>query len=199
VAGGALDAFLDFVFPRRCAGCGQTGAWFCTACAAQARRAPPAPDGFHAVFVLEGPLREAVHRLKYADRPQLAGPLAAVMADALDRVPAGALVPVPLHPRRRRRRGYNQAELLARELGPLLGRPVWDGLRRVRDTPAQVGRGGADRRAALAGAFACPGVPPAEVVLVDDVVTTGATMVAAAAALRAAGAVRIAGIALALG
>lgn len=108
--------------------------------------------------------------------------------------PGTLLVPVPLHPRRRRRRGYNQSELLARELArrlPTIERTTAPGrLRRVRDTPSQVGLDRFQRRANVAGAFRWegPSLAGRPVLLVDDVATTGATLQACAAALEAGGA-----------
>jgi len=219
--GGLLDLLLDFVFPARCAGCGRGDGWLCDGCRQSASPAPRdpcaacgrpgsvrpcpmcdvagAPDRLLAGHLLEGPLREAVHRFKYGDRPQLARPLAGLMGPVVDALPGGALVPVPLHPRRRRQRGYNQAELLARELADRSGRGLWLGLVRRRETAPQVGQSGEARRARLEGAFAVTVRPPREVVLVDDVVTTGATLLAAAAALQGAGAARVIAIAATLG
>ena len=148
---------------------------------------------------LEGPLREAIHRLKYGDRPQLAGPVVAAVL-VPERVGPGVIVPVPLHPTRLWRRGYNQAELLAREIGKAVSAPVVDGLRRaVRG--AQVGRGGAARRSALAGGFQWDRrlAAPSRVLLLDDVVPTGATLLECSLALRHAGVERIDALAVAAG
>jgi ComF family protein len=117
-------------------------------------------------------------------------------AGGLDR---GVLVPVPLHAARRRRRGFNQAERLARELGRRTGLPVSDCLRRGGARGTQMGRDRDARLAALSGAITVrSGAPaPREAVLVDDVLTTGATVLACAAALRAAGAERVTAVAYA--
>src|SRR5579864_7341972 len=166
-----LTAALDLVFPPRCGGCGRRGAWFCQACRDRVRRAPltacrrcrrlvsldpcpmceagEGPDSMVALARLEGPLREAVHRLKYGDRPQLAGPIVA-STWLPGRLAPGLLVPVPLHPVRRVARGYNQAALLAAELARASAGACHDGLRRSRagERGAQVGRRGDERRAA---------------------------------------------------
>jgi ComF family protein len=214
--------FWEFLFPPRCGGCGRRGSWFCGGCRDSALMPAPrwcpgcgrrcavdpcplcasgglGPDDLVAWFHLQGPLREAVHRLKYGDRPRLAGPLVE-LGLARSPLPAGAIVPVPLAPNRLRERGYNQADMIAAEIARRAGRRRAHGLRRVHSAGSQVGRGGDERRLALVGAFTWKGVPaPPEVLLVDDVVTTGATMAECARALRAAGAITVHGLAIALG
>jgi ComF family protein len=103
--------------------------------------------------------------------------------------PPAALVPVPLHPRRRRRRGYNQAERLAAALSRRTGLAVADVLCRQGPAGRQVGQGREERLAGIAGSIAMRprAVPPAAAVLVDDVATTGATLSACAATLHDAG------------
>ncbi|MGE0040727.1 MAG: ComF family protein [Vicinamibacterales bacterium] len=153
----------------------------------------------------EGTLRDAVHAFKYRQRRSLAGPLARLMARAGRDLLAGAdaVVPVPLHPRRRHQRGFNQAALLARGLGL----PAWDVLRRTRPTAPQVALPRASRHRNVRGAFRIGGLPMPELasawlrrdsdagrvagrvlVLVDDVTTTGATLEACGRVLREAGA-----------
>jgi ComF family protein len=140
---------------------------------------------------LEGPLQQAIHTYKYRPRPQLASVLVKPLHCAI--LAAGLSLPaltfVPLHPRRQRERGFNQAERLAAELSSSLGIPVLAGLTRVRATPAQVGLSQAERRANLAGAFQWTAAQPPgyRLGLVDDVCTTGATLEAAARAVTEAG------------
>ncbi len=144
----------------------------------------------------EGALRTAIHELKYGGQRRVAARLAeAALGEAAVSAlvePGAVLVPVPLHPRRRRQRGFNQSELLAREIGRRTGATVAPAaLVRRADTPAQTGLSAAARRANVKGAFAVrqrARVAGRVIVLVDDVHTTGATAQACARALREAGA-----------
>jgi ComF family protein len=156
---------------------------------ARCRRAPSPIALAGAVGDYEGPLRSIVHALKYGQRRSVAMGLAARMRERCPAVLEGAdaVVPVPLHWRRRRRRGFNQAADLATHLGL----PVLDVLKRVRATPTQTGLRAGARRANVRGAFVLRRnsiVAGRRLVLVDDVSTTGATLEACASALRDAGA-----------
>jgi ComF family protein len=217
-----LAALLDLLYPPRCAACGEPGEPFCAPCAdallppgqgcprcGRPGRAtacgaclagPPAFEAVQAGGLYGGPLADAIHALKYGDRPALARPLGRWLASRV-RLPPGALVvAVPLGRRRRLARGYDQAGRLAEQVARAGGATCLQGaLRRVRETPPQVGRSRATRAANVAGAFAADPrrVAGRELVLVDDVVTTGATADAAARALLAAGASRVTVVALA--
>ena len=141
-----------------------------------------------AALEYEGPARALVGALKFRGALALADPMAALMVAA---APAerlrGALVPVPLHPARRRKRGFNQAERLAVAIGRRARLPVADCLVRGGSNLRQVGRDRAERLAGPAGSIRTSGPVPARAVLVDDVTTTGATLAACAAVLQAAG------------
>jgi ComF family protein len=147
-----------------------------------------------AVVAYEGPARDLVRALKYRAAAGLAASMAAYMAQGAPLDKAGALVPVPLHPARRRRRGFNQAELLARALARRSGLPVAACLRRAGLDRGQVGRGRAARLSGPDGSIVARERAPPRAVLVDDVVTTGATLLACARALRAAGAEEVAAV-----
>lgn len=144
----------------------------------------------------EGSLRSVIHELKYRGRRRVAGRLAeALLEDGLTRemvCGSDVLVPVPLHPRRLRERGFNQASLLAGELGRRTRRRLGDGvLVRRRDTAPQAGLSAAARRRNVADAFVVRRralIAGHVVTLVDDVFTTGATAYACARALHQAGA-----------
>jgi ComF family protein len=152
-------------------------------------------DGLRAYAFHGGPLRKAIHQFKYEDLRGLAGQLGQLMADGWNRLaPHGleleAIVPVPLHRSRQRERGYNQAALLARELGACLPLPVIeDALIRSRATAPQVDLSAEARRANVRGAFECKGdgLSGMRVLLVDDVCTSGATLESACLALQGVG------------
>jgi len=166
------------------------------------REIVPPFDSARAAAVYGGGVREAIHGLKFGGRRSLARPLgdlvaeqcAAALADHPD-----ALVPVPLARRRERERGFNQAGLLAERLGETQGlrvRARW--LVRLRATPPQSELTASARAVNVAGAFvAAPAVAGRHVVLIDDVITTGATVSECARALRAAGARRVGVLAVA--
>jgi ComF family protein len=141
-------------------------------------------------------LRRLVHVFKYEKIRTLAVPLARLLVRALPREAAfDVIVPVPMHWRRRLERGFNQASLLANELGRYVGAPIASALRRpYRGTP-QASLSFADRRANLRGASFTVSRPGAiagrRVLLVDDVITTGATARACARALKSAGAAHV--------
>jgi ComF family protein len=153
--------------------------------------------GFDAAYCYgsyEGRLREWIHLFKYGRIQTLANPLLELLAAVLPRTERiDAIVPVPLHWRKRWQRGFNQSELLARGIARKWGLPVVNALRRRRFTSAQAGLTNTERRKNVAAAFAS--LRPLEgqrILLIDDVLTTGSTAAACARVLRAAGAARIA-------
>jgi ComF family protein len=217
---------LDLFFPPRCVACKRRGAWFCARCRSQietiaaplcvhcgqgtegepicatCKQHPPKLDGLRAAGYLEGTLRLAIHAFKYTGVRELAAPLGEVLAEGYARysLPADLIVPVPLHEARRNQRGFNQSLLLAEQLSTHTHLPVnQHDLLRLRDTASQVGLRALDRRKNVHGAFAWQGgsLKGRQVLLIDDVCTTGATIEACAAALLAAGAANVWGLTLA--
>lgn len=143
----------------------------------------------------DGTIRLAIHALKYRDRPDVARPLASLLEEPAMAVTAGVtpvVIPAALHPRRLDSRGYDQAKLLAMHLARDCGWELMDVVARIRDTDSQVGLGRAARRKNVAGAFrAMERLDGLHVLLVDDVMTTGATLIEASRACRAAGAASV--------
>ena len=160
-------------------------------------------DGVLCLLGFDGVMRQAVHQLKYRNLRAVAVPLARLMNDYLiaNPVPGEVLVPVPLHQKRLRERGYNQSGLLAGGLGKLTGLPVvTDCLVRQRHALPQARTSSVDeRRRNVADVFSCCDrrLRDKQVLLIDDVATSGATMDACAAALKASGAVLVWGLVLA--
>ena len=207
-----LDPLLTLLYPPRCLLCRTMGERdLCAACLAEiAALPPPASGAGRALWSYEGRLREAIHHFKYRDRPQLALPLGTLLAAAAHAQAAhfndlliDAVVPVPMHSARQRERGYNQSERLARVLAADLSLPLdTRSLRRVRPTRPQVGLTGEARRANLQGAFAVShpeAVAGKTLLLIDDVSTTGSTIIECAGALQAAGAGAVYALTLAAG
>ena len=218
---------LDLLFPKWCIGCGREGDFICRSCRQSLPRIMPPVcprcgrpqasgifcpgcvswqaeiDGIRSPFIFDGVMREAIHQLKYQNLRALAAPLAQMLRDYLvaNPVPAEVMVPVPLHPKKLRERGYNQSGLVARELGKLTNLPVVDDcLIRRRHAPPQARASNVDeRRSNIVGAFACRDrrLYDRQVLLIDDVSTSGATLDAGAAAVKAAGATSVWGLVVA--
>jgi ComF family protein len=148
-------------------------------------------------------VRRAIHELKYRNLKAISGCLAILMADYLkdNQIDGEVLVPVPLHLQRLRERGYNQSNLLARELGKLIALPVFDdSLCRLKDSSPQARTTTVEeRRKNVARAFACRDdkLKGRRVILIDDVCTSGATLESCAKAVKVAGAVSVWGLTLA--
>jgi ComF family protein len=189
------DTALERLPPACCRTCAEPGAFPGGACP-RCRAAPPPFSRGWAPFAHEGPVARAIHRFKYEDHPELAAPLGELLAGEarafLGRAPEH-VVALPLHTRRYHSRKYDQAQLLAGTLARATGREAPVGwLTRSRETQRQVGLSEAERAHNVADAFtASAAAKGREVLLVDDVFTTGATARAAAFALREAGAVRV--------
>lgn len=220
-AKGVLAPLAAFLFPDSCSQCGAAlecdERHLCASCRAEVcpavrpielpRLASGGAPGrlaceAYSLLAFEGASRALVHALKYGRRVSAASDLVRAVLPVLPELPLhgiGVVVPVPLHAARLRERGFNQAALLAAGLAGALDRPVAHALRRNRATREQAGLDRAHRLENVANAFA-PGrarIDGARVLLVDDVVTTGATLAAAAGALMDSGAERVVCVALA--
>lgn len=214
-----MRALLDMLLPPRCGGCRREGEALCVPCRGllARRMAEPAglplglPSTLPAGLVqvewcssFTGPTRACVHALKYDGERRLVEPLGELMAQRWQRSGIGGdlLAAVPVHAQRRRERGFDQAELLGREVGRRLGLPFVPLLERAARTSAQHQLGRTARAGNVGGAFMVSDRMRAYVIgrwviLVDDVVTTGATLNACAAALLGAGAQAVSGLTLA--
>jgi ComF family protein len=220
VVGAAANRALDLALPATCAGCGQEGDALCRECRTaldvRLTAEPGVPIGLPAeipapLLQLEwcspftGVTRRSLHSLKYGGERRLAPLMGAAVARRWARAGAAgeALVPVPASPDRVRERGYDQAALIAVEAGRRLSLPVVDALERSRATTAQFDLDRAARASNLEGAFrvrdpaVADGLRGRWLVLVDDVVTTGATLAACATALLESGAAAVSAIAVA--
>ncbi len=199
-------AALDLLYPPRCALCGRGGSFLCAAChdalpRAEGRRCrrcwlplrpggdcarcaehPLVFDSLRSAFRYEGDARRLVHAFKFDGQSVLAAPLGAAVVDALAPAALGydAVVPVPLSGLRGRLRGFNQALLLAREVGRALDMPVEQPLqRRGPSRPQARSRSAEERRHNVRGAFRLrrgASVAGRRILLIDDVATTGATL-----------------------
>jgi ComF family protein len=218
---------LDLLFPRWCVGCGREGDFICPDCLKSlARIMPPlcprcgrpqlnavlcpvcvgwpaSIDGIRAPFKFDGAIRQAIHELKYNNLRAIAPLLGKWLGDylAANPLPAEVLVPVPLHRQRLRERGYNQSHLLALELARLSGLPLVEDclVRKSYGTPQARTLNVDERRANVADAFSYRdhSLKDKQVLLIDDVATSGATLDAGARALKESGAGSVWGLVLA--
>jgi len=226
-SGKLIELAVESFFPRRCVGCGKVGGFLCSECLGKLPRLLPplcpncgrsqasgivCPDcrqrqteidGIRSLFRLDEVIRKAIHQLKYRNLKAISPCLAELLSDYLESnsLPGEALLCVPLHPRRLRERGYNQSGLLARELGKRIGMPVIeDCLIRVKQAQPQVRAVDvAERRRNVADAFVCRDarISGKQIILIDDVCTSGATLESCAAALKSKGAASVWGLTLA--
>ena len=226
-SGKLIELVVDSFFPRRCVGCGKVGGFLCPECLGKLPRLLPplcpncgrsqasgivCPDcrqrqteidGIRSPFRFDEVIRKAIHQLKYRNLKAISPCLAELLADYLrsNSLPGEALVCVPLHPRRLRERGYNQSSLLARKLGRRIDLPVIeDCLIRITQAQPQVRAVDVEeRRRNVADAFVCrdENVGGKQIILIDDVCTSGATLETCAAALKSKGAASVWGLTLA--
>jgi ComF family protein len=164
---------------------------------------PPEINRLISVYPFHGWIRDAIHRLKFegerARAPMLASQVAHVENELRD---ADGIVPVPMHPRRMAARGFNQSELLAIQISEIYGIPMVRALERIEDRGSQVGRNSPDRWEAVEGVFACSNgkqIRNRRLIVLDDVITTGATISSCAQELIRGGAAEVRGLSIARG
>lgn len=209
---------LDLLLPPACAGCGRAaGTLLCGACRSNLRAPANPVDRFvvadagvisgerlrlaMAAYAYQGPMRRALAALKYGGASKVAPVVAELAAPILDRLRAisgdAVLVPVPVHAERLAARGYDHAALLANALSRHSSLPVSAALGRVRATAKQHRLDRGARLRNLRGAFALSGRAPPSAILVDDIITTTATLEACARVLLDAGCDAVYGLAIA--
>lgn len=216
---------VDWVFPPYCAGCGKPGERLCSTCMQQIQQlegslcttcgqpvksgrvchackiTPPEFNAVKAYAPYTGVLREAIHALKYKGDLGLAEVLAGYLVKAFQNTPwpVDMIIPIPLSPQRKRDRGYNQAHLLAQPFAWQTGLHLeTNGLEKTKETQTQVHLSAKERIENVTGAFLSrTDMQGMNILLIDDVITTTATMRAGAQALKEAGAKNVYGIALA--
>ena len=220
-------AALDFLFPRFCVGCGKEGAFICKSCRTTLSqiKSPVCPkcgkpqineslcsgcvnweadiDGIRSVLRFDGVIRKAIHEFKYKNLRAITADLAQLLNEYLveSPVPCEIFVPVPLHHKRLKERGYNQSALLAKELGRLMGLPVneFTLVRSSYNLPQAKTANVEERKQNVSGVFSCLDevLHDKQVLLIDDVATSGATLNACALALKMAGVKSVWGLTLA--
>ena len=221
---------LDWLFPVTCLCCDSEGEQLCPACCAHVSRldrTPPVPDGLDGIWcatAYAAPISDAIHALKYGSASSLGPTLGSLMSrllnirtindqqvttppptsyqlQATSFPPNPLIIPVPIHLRRKRERGFNQAELLAREICTASNWELrTDILTRTRYTTPQASLDRKERQTNLAGAFVildAEAIYDRHIVLIDDVLTTGSTLTACATTLRDANPASITALCLA--
>ena len=219
----ALKAAVDFVMPIACVNCGTEGSFLCDSCMANAPKLPnntcmkcaehtaehvrlcgecatlpPPLDRLVPIYRYGGPVRSAVHALKYRHITAIAPTMSKLMSQSTftSRAKLDCVAPTPMHADRLHERGYNQAALLAQNVAENLQlRYIEDALAKIRSTPSQVELTRQERAFSLRNAFAANyDFDNAHVLLIDDVCTTGNTLMNCAAALKRAGARRVSAV-----
>jgi competence protein ComFC len=189
------------IVPPRCSSCGlpfqsfqDTSEFLCGSCILQM----PPYSGARSFGYYTAELSNVIQEMKFHGRRDLVGHMAPLLTEIFfenwSREDFDLVVPVPLHPRRKRERGFNQSELLARSLAAQSGVPFCDALMRIRPTIPQIGLSDAHRQENVRKAFRCrdaANMTDQRILLIDDVMTTGATVSSAAQAMLEEGAMRI--------
>ena len=215
---------VDAIFVQICAECERRGQWVCAVClpsvqpidvpgclrcgsisasGCQCSLLPAEISRMESVYPYAGWVKSSIHRLKYNGEFARAEMLASHLLALTDTIEsADVLIPVPMHRNRQQLRGFNQAERIARHLSNSCGIPVASAILRTVDTGTQVGRGQSARWESVKGAFECIDTAPIRgrnLLIVDDVITTGATVSHCAVELMRAGAASVSAISIARG
>jgi competence protein ComFC len=195
-----IDNFLNLIFPPRCEVCrsGSEKA-LCPDCFSEVKFMKP-HLGIHSLSVYDGVLREAIHRMKFKNRKRLAEALGVMLVKYTSKTPSlemkelDMIIPVPLHKKRHKERGFNQVVLLANVMSKYYDIPVVEALERIRETKAQFDLHRGERFKNVYKAFAVTDphhVKDKRILLMDDIYTTGATIIECSKALKGAGAKRV--------
>lgn len=199
---------LDALGPHRCVNCKKIGAVVCASCWATVERklqVTPGPTPLQSIVTCteyeQQIVKDLIHDLKYNGIRDAAVPLAQLLTEALRPMlqPGDMLVPIALHAKRERKRGFNQSQLLAQQLHAATKIPLVKMLHRILNTKPQVECDAEERRTNLKEAFVADRTDAKRIILVDDVTTTGTTFTEAAKALRKVTHVPIIGVAVARG
>jgi ComF family protein len=216
-AGKIAEVFLDILFPIKClGGCGDKSAYLCEKCADSIPHPQniPQKDIWSAASYKNETMREAVHAFKYSGAKKLAEPLSKLLSDRLklsgplqeilakNKKEKIIIIPIPISKQRMRKRGFNQSELLAKNLSDILGFELSTNvLYKIRDTKPQAEIENREKRIKnIEGVFAAKypeKIKNKTILLIDDVTTTGATIIEARRTLKEAGAKKVYGITLA--
>ena len=218
---------IALLFPRRCLGCGQKGQYFCFNCQGKIRpvkhqicpvcqkptsdgqthprcQTKHSLDGLTTIFTYQGPIKRAIGQLKYRFITDLADELIKFSVRHLrNKHPHSILLPIPLHPRRQRWRGFNQSEILGKKLGKKVGWKVGTNLLfRHQDKPPQMKLKGQERKENIRGVFKLkpnfsPNLKSKKILVFDDVWTTGSTLREAGRTLKKDGFKKVWGLTLA--
>jgi ComF family protein len=207
-----LKIILDCLFPKQCYGCGVNKTWLCQKCFSKIKKyqgqTPRHLTGVDNVLIAseysDSVLKEIIQAFKFNFNTELVIPLTALLYFRIDLITLNKkylIIPIPLHKKRRAWRGFNQSELIADELSLLTGWMVDKNLIKIKKTKEQAGLKETERLANQLGAFIWTGLNLAgqDVILLDDIITSGATISQAALILKQAGAGEIIAMAVAKG
>lgn len=202
-----IDFLLDLFFPQKCLGCGKLGSYVCSACQVGIWESEPGPkpanlDGLICLWAYDGLMQKIIKKAKYNGQYNLLQFTISnfQFTNNFQFPNVQTIVPVPLHKNRLLERGFNQAEIIAKEIGKIYKIPVINLLTRTKDTGHQTLRNRSERLKALENSMKiinCKLKIPQAVLLVDDVMTTGATLSECAKTLKQAGVKKVYGLVLA--